>query len=497
MILLQHSRRVGVVIKVISILLLLTLVAPHFPVDSDISSALSAPVNPVASTEAKAVLQNLYEISGTKIITGQHDYLESPDELNNKLKKQTGKNAGIHGYELGAIMNQSPSEVASQRQKVVNSAIAWNKAGGLVTMTYHESIPDTCRCWSNVQKEMSQSEFDKYVTPGTVEYNHLIADLDEVAVSLIKLKDAGVPVLWRPYHEMNGGWFWWGKKNNFSALWNIMYDRYVNVHKLNNLLWVWSPNAPTEWADPYTLTYPGADKVDILAVDIYGNDFRQEYYDKIVELSGGKPVAIGETGEIPDAAVLENQPKWAYMMVWGKMLTENNTAERIHSFYTSSRSIKRGTVPLTVRMPGKAAGKNGLVAEYYDNKDFTDLKEVREDPNIDFNWRQLAPTTAVQADTFSVRWTGRLWPSFTETYTISTLSDDGIRVWVNGDLVIDSWFNQSWVERSGTIALTAGKPVDFKVEFYNDKAGAAAKVMWASLSQVKEIIPESALFIPK
>ncbi|MGO4271929.1 glycosyl hydrolase [Paenibacillus sp. TAF58] len=400
--------KAGVRKKVVSLLFLLSLLAPNILLHPNVTNASVVPINSQATYEAKAVLQQLYAISGVSIISGQHDYLESPDEWTNQVKGWTGKYPGLHGYEFGAIMNQSESQLADQRQKVVNSAIAWNQAGGLVTISFHENIPGTCLCWSNVQKEMSQADFDKYVTPGTPQYTQLLADLDKAAVYLGKLRDAGVPVLWRPYHEMNGNWFWWGKKSNFPALWNIMYDRFVNVHKLNNLLWVWSPNAPNASSDSYTATYPGENKVDVLAVDIYDNDYQ----------------------------------------------------------------------------------------EYFDNKDLTALKETKEDAKIDFNWSTSAPFPSMQADTFSVRWTGKLKPKYTETYKISTLSDDGIRVWVNGVLVIDSWFNQSWVERSGTIALTAGVPVDLKVEYYDNMNGAVAKVMWTSPSQVKEIIPASALLLP-
>lgn len=109
-----------------------------------------------------------------------------------------------------------------------------------------------------------------------------------------------------------------------------MYDRFVHVHKLNNLLWVWSPNAPNANADPFTATYPGGSKVDVLAVDIYDNDYNPDYYKSITQLAGGKPVAIGENGELPSAAVLKEQPRWAYFMTWGKMLTENNKKKRLN-----------------------------------------------------------------------------------------------------------------------------------------------------------------------
>ena len=498
-----QGRKAGVLKKVVSLLLLLSLLAPNGFYFSRTSIAASVPVNPFASAEAKTVLQKLYQITGKKMISGQHDYLESPDEWNNKLNTLTGKYAALHGYELGAILNQSDADIAMQRQNVVNSAIAWYKAGGIVTITDHASIPGTCQCWSNVQTSMNQTDFNKYVTPGTAEYNKLIADIDKVAVYLGELRDAGVPVLWRPYHEMNGGWFWWGKKSNFTALWNIMYDRYVNVHKLNNLLWVWSPNAPNANADPFNATYPGSDKVDVLAVDIYNNDYNPDYYNKIVQLAAGKLVAVGENGELPSSTVIDNQPNWAFMMTWGKMLTDNNTITTIQSFYSNPKLITRDSFALAVQETSpatvsiaSASAQNGLKGEYFDNKDLTSLMEVRTDSNINFNWHNLAPVSSVQPDTFSVRWTGKLKPKYSETYTISSVSDDGIRVWVNGVLVIDSWFNQSWMERKGTISLTAGVPVDFKVEFYDDLNGAAAQVSWASLSQAKEVIPASALFLP-
>lgn len=167
-------------------------------------AAPAAPVNPDASPEAVKLLSYLNSISGTRIITGQHDYLESPDEFSNKLLGTSGRYAALHGYELGAINGQTDGAVTWLRQNVVSSAIKWHKAGGIVAMTFHENLPGTTYTWANVQKSLSQADFDKYVTPGTTQYQSLITELDKVAVSLKTLRDAGVPVLWRPYHEMNG-----------------------------------------------------------------------------------------------------------------------------------------------------------------------------------------------------------------------------------------------------------------------------------------------------
>lgn len=503
------SRNAAIRTAVTSLLLALALaasaLAQAWQAEVPSRPVAAVPVNPAATEEAKAVLNYLYSVSGKEIISGQHDYLESPDEWNEKVYRLTGGYPGIHGYELGAIMGQSKEKIAEQRQGVVDSAIAWHKQGGLVTITFHQSVPGTCACWAKVKTPMSQAKFERYVTPGTEEYRKLVADLDEAASYLKQLKDAGVPVLWRPYHEMNGDWFWWGKKDGFVKLWDLMYDRFVRVHELNNLLWVWSPNAPNVWSDPYENTYPGKDKVDVLAVDIYDNDFKQSYYDRIVKLADGKPVAIGESGELPGEDVLRRQPKWAYMVSWGEMLTGYNSGAAIRSFYGRSSTVKREGLP-TARGPGPAfaasrdkagsASGGGLRAEYFGDPGLKEPKEVRIDANVDFNWGLEAPADSVGADGFSVRWTGRIEPAYDEKYTFYTITDDGVRLWVDGELLIDSWRDQSWAERSGTIRLKAGVPVDIRMEYYDNRGGAMAKLQWSSPSLARETVPAGVLSVP-
>jgi hypothetical protein len=93
----------------------------------------------------------------------------------------------------------------------------------------------------------------------------------------------------------------------------------------------------------------------------------------------------------------------------------------------------------TVGEATDAVTTTGLQGQYYDNADFTNLKLTRVDPTINFNWGSGAPAYGMGADTFSVRWTGKIRPTTTETYTFATTSDDGVRLWVNGKLVIDDW----------------------------------------------------------
>lgn len=139
---------------------------------------------------------------------------------------------------------------------------------------------------------------------------------------------------------------------------------------------------------------------------------------------------------------------------------------------------------------------NGLLGEYFDNLDFTNSKGTRVDSTLNFDWGNGQPHPAVGADTFSVRWTGSLTSKYSESYQLHTLSDDGIRVKVNGQTVIDNFTDHPPTENHGTVALTAGVPAALVVEFYENGWGAVAKLSWSSASQPKEVIPSTQLTVP-
>src|SRR5690606_20383457 len=175
----------------------------------------------------------------------------------------------------------------------------------------------------SIQGELTDEEWAELTTPGTELNLRWQKQVDQVAALLAQLRDAGVPILWRPYHEMNGIWFWWGDKkgpDGFAKLWKMMYDRYVNVHHLDNLLWVWNANAPRDipfdQAYSYRDYYPGHEYVDILATDVYHFDYEQKDYEELLALAEGRPVALGEVGELPKMEILEVQPAWTWFMVW-------------------------------------------------------------------------------------------------------------------------------------------------------------------------------------
>lgn len=137
----------------------------------------------------------------------------------------------------------------------------------------------------------------------------------------------------------------------------------------------------------------------------------------------------------------------------------------------------------------------GLLAQYYTGTNFGVLASTRTDATVNFDWGTAAPSGAgVGADSYSVRWSGQVLPSYSQTYTFHTRSDDGVRLWVNGQKIIDNWTNHSATDDSGTIALTAGQKVAIKLEYYEATGSAVAQLSWSSSSQAKQIIPAAALF---
>jgi len=139
-------------------------------------------------------------------------------------------------------------------------------------------------------------------------------------------------------------------------------------------------------------------------------------------------------------------------------------------------------------------GGTGLTGDYYDNIDFTAYTLSRTDATVNFDWGSGSPDPAIGVDTFSVQWTGQVQPMYSETYTFYTTSDDGIRLWVDDQLIIDNWTDHGPTENSGTIALSAGVKYDVAMDFYENGGGAVAELEWSSASQPREVIPQSQLY---
>ncbi|MNM93842.1 Mannan endo-1,4-beta-mannosidase [compost metagenome] len=429
----------------------------------------------------------MYDIRGNRIVGGQHEYIEDPNGTTSYVKSVTGVYPMLKGLEYGGGTGQTPEQLASQRANTTLAGAAWSSKGGIISATYHQPFPGMSNLFEGcVKRNTTQAEFDEVITPGTSLNQLFIQDIDLVAGYLKTLRDNKVPVLWRPYHEMNGGWFWWGRKKNFKALWLLMFDRFTNYHGLNNLIWVWSPNAKNEWCDPIEDYYVGTSYVDALSLDIYNNDYKQSHYDSLMKLGKGKLVGIGENGQLPSLDAVKTTQPYAWFMTWGKELRLCNTDDVIKNLYSDSCVMNRDS---WFKPP-----VFGLTAQYYQGINFELLMKTKIDPKVSFNWAGAKPIDELRADNFSVRWTGYIIPKYTEDYTFTTHSDDGSRVFVNGVKVVERWKNgDSWA--GGVIKLNAGEKVQIVVEFYDSTGNALMDLYWKSASQKSEIMPATEFYL--
>ena len=162
----------------------------------------------------------------------------------------------------------------------------------------------------------------------------------------------------------------------------------------------------------------------------------------------------------------------------------------------ASHSISTPATNTTYTATYRATGGdvNGLTGEYFATPTLAGSSITRVDPTVDFVWGAASPAPGIPADHFSVRWTGQVMPQFSETYRFYTVSNDGVRLWINGTRIVNNWTNHGTTENSGTIALTAGQRYDIRMESYEDTGNATARLLWSSPSAPKAVVPSARLF---
>jgi len=339
------------------------------------------PVNPKATPESCQLLKFLYSLQGEYTLTGQHNFVSNLKRYDSIVYALTGKYPVVWGsdfsfnaigddvrkfqhcgpmnltvpYEKCEVNGRTTSEL---RQGLVNEIKLKHKEGRIITLMWHCCFPtsgDDCDgteiwAWKN---SPSESQWDSLVTEGTSLNNQWKKQMDGVAFYLKQLRDAKIPVLWRPYHEMNGVWFWWCNKpgeTGFKKLWIMTYNYLVKHHQLNNLLWVWDTNAPRnnpgDEAGPYADYFPGIAYVDVLAADVYHEDYKQTHHDDLLKIGKGKLITLGEVGDLPTMEQYNNQRKWSWFMVWGYFINRGG-AEVVKSIYNHPKSITLDKIDFT------------------------------------------------------------------------------------------------------------------------------------------------------
>jgi mannan endo-1,4-beta-mannosidase len=312
--------------------------------------ALCEPVNSNATREARALLKTICSISGKNILSGQHNFPFNLSKHSDDTAKVAGKYPFIWGSDFGFTDGKDKDSIEG-RDAMIEEARRQYAAGSIITLMWHvvrpiddEPVKPFTGWKGSIQNKLSDLEWNELITPGTEIHRRWEKHIDTAAGYLKKLQKKKIPVIWRPYHEANGDWFWWGGRkgeNGFIALYRMTYDRLVNHHKLNNLVWVWNSNAPNGTnAGLYADYYPGRRFCDILATDVYG-EFKQSFHDDLAALGEGIPIALGEVGGVPTPAILNDQPKWAWFMVWADLLRMSKP-EVVRELYNDPRTLSRG-----------------------------------------------------------------------------------------------------------------------------------------------------------
>ena len=323
---------------------------------------LDTPVTPNASPEVQSLLAYFSDIYGKKILSGQQEGWRGTNALGFELThitNTTGKLPAVLGLDLAGV-TRGGSSGRRWRHAVAEHAIDWYvRQHGIVTLCWHWSAPLGERV---VYAKDTQFDLPRALIEGTEEHTAVLRDLDAVAAELKLLQAAHVPVLWRPLHEANGRWFWWGAHGPepLKKLWRLMFDRFASRHKLNNLIWVFSPGASTDLAD----WYPGDEYVDIIGQDHYPMDGNhgpaKDVFDQLVAFGrGNKLVALSENGPIPDPDLLvSEQAGWLFFTTWsGRTLTEKNSNEQLIKAYRHPHVVNLGDLPDLKDYPFKSAGK--------------------------------------------------------------------------------------------------------------------------------------------
>lgn len=313
----------------------------------------TASAQPAHSAEAQQVLALLVSLKGRHIVSGQHNYPGYGVTSSERIREMTGGKApGLWGSDFG-FTAEDKDGIVHRPAVLVEAKRQWG-AGALVVLTWHAVRPtddEPCGWKTSVQAKLTDEQWRELTTPGTPLHGRWCAQVDRIAALLGDLRDAGVPVLWRPYHEMNGNWFWWGGRPGpagFVALWRMLHARFTVLHRLNNLIWVWNPNAPVGKVGPYADFFPGHDVTDVLATDVYdhrktGQPFLKPDYDELRRLAAGKPIALGEVGPVPTPAVIDEQPDWVWFMTWCNF--ETRQPDAVRTIYADPRVLTRDEMP--------------------------------------------------------------------------------------------------------------------------------------------------------
>jgi mannan endo-1,4-beta-mannosidase len=322
------------------------------PLNFNIATSL---VTPNASAETRSLYMYLLDNFNKKIHSGVMNLEEAE-----WLKTNTGKYPALIGLDF---MNHNRDYSWYDKSLIINEASDWYSNNGLVALCWHwrDPLKTTDAFYT------TDTDFDitKVTDSNSPEYKAMINDIDIIAGYLKQLQAAKIPVLFRPLHEAWGGWFWWGAKGPepCKVLWKLLFERLVNYHGIDNLIWVWTTDTSPGNMD----WYPGDQYVDILGMDIYtsNQDFSSQVlsFNKIKEdFKGKKLITLSENGVIPDADnLVADGAGWSWFMTWygGFTRDENiNPLSHWQELFNHDYVLTRDEMPDLANYPNSVVYNN-------------------------------------------------------------------------------------------------------------------------------------------
>lgn len=238
----------------------------------------------------------------------------------------------------------------------------------------------------------------------------------------------------------------------------------------------------------YSLTVYGLSSsfLDTPVISPNGGTFTNSVVVTITDTSPGVTVYYTTDGTTPTLS----------SPVYKGPFTLTNSAA-VQAFATKAGAVSSGIASAEFLNSSAIGSGTGLLGQYFANQLMTFVPPpalVRTDAVVNFNWNTVSPDPGIPTTDYTVRWTGMVQPQFNETYTFSTTTDDGVRLWVNGQLLIDEWVDQAPTTWSGSIALQAQQYYNIQMDYYQNQGGAVASLSWASPSTPQAILPTSQVY---
>lgn len=319
----------------------------------------------LANQNTQLLMNYLTSIYGQKTLAGhQHDGSKNlPFPSSAYLNLSGGLKPAIRASDF---IEYSPTRIqyGANPNNESEQSIAWAKQNnGILSMSWHWNAPANLvntQCGGNCGAN-DYPWWRGFYTQGTTfnlpgalanpagsDYQLLLRDIDAVGVQLKKFQTAGVPVIWRPLHEAQGGWFWWGAHGptTFKQLWRLTYDRLTNHHGLHNLIWEFTSSAAES---NYLDWYPGDDVVDMIGLDIYtdpSSSMSGQWYDMLSQYNGRKMISLSESGTLPNASLMDTYGiRWDYFSIWQDSFLDDFTAQQVQTLLNDSDIITLNELP--------------------------------------------------------------------------------------------------------------------------------------------------------